>query len=298
MNSAALTSCAAMVAAAQAFAHQAVAQAPVATAPAANRIEAAWSSFSGAFARTSAADQNQASSAVDLSWAPAANTVTATVDQHGRVVAAPATMPVQRTGQDMRPSAESAGSSGESPCPIASALPTAEARQLVEATAREERFPVDLALAVAKTESAFVSNTLSSRGAYGLMQLMPATARAYGANICDPKENIRAGLAFLRELTQRYGNPVYVLAAYNAGEPRLLRHRGVPPIGETVTYISRVLNEWHGWRPPGERSGAPGAPASEMQASHSGHTAGPASARRATRETAANWQGGFVHHFD
>lgn len=296
MNSAALMSCAAMVAAAQAFAHQAVAQAPVATAPAANRIEAAWASFSGASARTSAAAQNQASSTVDLSWAPAASTVTATVDEHGRVVAAPATMPVQRTGGDTRPPADGAAATAESPCPGAAALPAAEARQLVEATAREERFPADLALAVAKTESDFVSNIVSTRGAYGLMQLMPATARAYRVNICEPKDNVRGGIAFLRELTERYGNPVYVLAAYNAGEPRLLRHRGVPPIGETVTYISRVLNEWHGWRPPGERSGAAGAPVSEMVPNRAGRTAAPA--RRAAHETAANWQGGFVHHFD
>ena len=297
LNCTLLTTCAALVAACQAFVQVAEAQTPDAQA-AASRIEAAWASFGAASTRSSATRPNQGSPGVDLSWAPAASTVTATVDRNGRVVTTPAAGLIQRTGENTMPPADGAATSAGPPCPAIPALPLADARQLVEATAREEWFPVDLALAVAKTESALVSNILSPRGAYGLMQLMPATARAYGVDICDPKDNVRGGIAFLRELTERYGNPIYVLAAYNAGEPRLLRHRGVPPIGETVTYIARVLNELHGCKPPGERPGsATGAPASEMQASRTGRTAGRGSTPPAGRE-AANWQGGFVHHFD
>jgi len=298
LNCTTLTACVALMAAPQTLVQMATAQ-TADTPAAASRIEAAWASFGAASTRSSTTRPNQGSPGVDLSWAPAASTVTATVDRDGRVVTTPAAGSIQRTGENTMPPADGSATGAESPCPAVPALPAADARQLIEATAREERFAVDLALAVAKTESAFVSNILSPRGAYGLMQLMPATARSYGVNICDPKDNVRGGIAFLRELTERYGNPFYVLAAYNAGEPRLLRHRGVPPIGETVTYIARVLNEWHGWKPPGERRGgsAAEAPASEMQASRTGRTAGRGSTQAAGRE-AANWQGGFVHHFD
>lgn len=79
------------------------------------------------------------------------------------------------------------------------------------------------------------------------MQLMPATAQAYGIDICDPKDNVRGGIAFLRELTAKYRNPVYVLAVYNAGEPAVLEAGGVPPTPETVGFVAAVLNEFYQW---------------------------------------------------
>ena len=159
LNCTLLTTCAALMAACQAFVQVAKAQTPDAQA-AASRIEAAWASFGGASTRGAATRPNQGSHGVDLSWAPAASTVTATVDRDGRVVATPSTGPIQRAGEDTIPPAKGAATSAESPCPAAPALAPAEARQLIEATAREERFPLNLALAVAKTESALVSNIL------------------------------------------------------------------------------------------------------------------------------------------
>lgn len=168
--------------------------------------------------------------------------VTASVDPNGRIVPGGTIGgSVQRIGEQAESGARLAAQ--ESPCAEVSAMPADEARRLVEATAREEQFQPELVIAVAKAESRFVSTSVSPKGAYGLMQLMPATAQAFGVNICDAKDNVRGGIAFLRELTAKYRNPVYVLAAYNAGEPAILKAKGLPPTAETVGYVATVLNE-------------------------------------------------------
>jgi hypothetical protein len=223
--------------------------------------------------------------------------VTASVGPDGRVVpgSGSAGGPVQRIGQEL---SDRARVGADSPCAEAPAMTADEARRLVDSTAREEQFEPALVMAIAKVESEFVSTSVSPKGAYGLMQLMPATAQVFGVNICDPKDNVRGGIAFLRELTAKYRNPVYVLAAYNAGEPAILKAKGLPPIGETVGYVAAVLNNFYEWPAnPGRTEGlgsGPGRPQRSMSAE-----AGPSRpARRGTRDEANGWQGGFVQNFD
>lgn len=100
-----------------------------------------------------------------------------------------------------------------------------------------------LVKAVVKAESSFNRMAVSPKGALGLMQLMPATARMHGVrNVFMPHENIEGGCKHLRMLMDRYrGNLPLVIAAYNAGERRVDEARGVPTIAETREYLARVL---------------------------------------------------------
>lgn len=98
-----------------------------------------------------------------------------------------------------------------------------------------------------EVESGFSVRAVSPRGAIGLMQLMPATARDYGvADPFDPRQNLDAGAQHLRRLLDRYGqDPTLALAAYNAGEGSVARYRGqVPPYAETLAYVPRVLGRY------------------------------------------------------
>lgn len=102
---------------------------------------------------------------------------------------------------------------------------------------------VDLVRAVIQTESAYDPWARSSKGAMGLMQLMPDTAADYGvADPYDPEENVRGGVAYLKNLLDRYGgNEELALAAYNAGPTTVDRYgQKVPPYRETRTYLKRV----------------------------------------------------------
>jgi hypothetical protein len=100
----------------------------------------------------------------------------------------------------------------------------------------------DLVRAVIQAESAFNPMARSVKGAMGLMQLMPATAVAYGvANAYDPAENIRAGVAYLRGLLDRYSqNEELALAAYNAGPTAVEKYGAVPPYRETKNYVAKI----------------------------------------------------------
>lgn len=100
-----------------------------------------------------------------------------------------------------------------------------------------------LALAVIAVESAGESRAKSKAGAQGLMQLMPATATRFGVtDAFDPKQNIRGGVAFLDFLMEKFeGDPILVLAGYNAGENSIGQHGGVPPYAETRDYVPKVL---------------------------------------------------------
>ncbi len=115
---------------------------------------------------------------------------------------------------------------------------------LIETAARSSGLEPALVKAVLVAESGADPQAVSPRGASGLMQLMPATARQYGVrDIFDPEQNIRAGTQYLRDLKHRYGNDLrLMLAAYNAGPGAVDQNRGVvPPFGETLEYIPRVL---------------------------------------------------------
>lgn len=101
----------------------------------------------------------------------------------------------------------------------------------------------DLVRAVMQVESAFNPNAISPKGAMGLMQLMPATMRQYGVrNAFNPAENVRAGVAYLRDLLQRYSNnEELALAAYNAGPGAVDKHgQAVPPYRETQNYVAKI----------------------------------------------------------
>lgn len=103
-----------------------------------------------------------------------------------------------------------------------------------------------LVLAVMGIESAGNSDAVSSAGAVGLMQLIPATAERFGVkDSTDPIQNIKGGVAYLDWLLKEFDNdPVMVLAAYNAGEGAVRENGGVPPFAETRDYVPKVLAAW------------------------------------------------------
>jgi soluble lytic murein transglycosylase-like protein len=114
---------------------------------------------------------------------------------------------------------------------------------LIVEHARRNSIRADLVRAVVQVESAYNPYAVSPKGAQGLMQLMPATARRFGVvNAFDPEQNIRAGVAYLRELLDRYGNDEQLaLAAYNAGPGAVDRYgETVPPYRETQNYVSKI----------------------------------------------------------
>ena len=121
---------------------------------------------------------------------------------------------------------------------------SSEFDRLIERAARSHAVRPELVRAVILVESAFNPRAVSSRGAVGLMQLLPATARRYGvADAFDPEQNITAGVHYLRDLLTRYGNNLELtLAAYNAGEDAVERYgHNIPPFAETRHYVPTVL---------------------------------------------------------
>ncbi len=107
----------------------------------------------------------------------------------------------------------------------------------------------ELITAVIAAESNFDPNAVSSKGAQGLMQLMPATAASLGVrNVWDPRQNIRAGADYLARLYAKYDDLTLALAAYNAGEGRVAQHGGVPPFREMRNYVQRVLSYYERYR--------------------------------------------------
>jgi soluble lytic murein transglycosylase-like protein len=149
----------------------------------------------------------------------------------------------------------------EAPAPVVQ--PTAPVIAIIEKPAPVETTPIALALTAAhkyslpdafvagvmRAESGFNPAAVSPKGAIGLMQLMPDTARDLGVNPKNPGENADAGTRYLRDLLARYEdqpNQVELaLAAYNAGPAAVDKYHGVPPYRETHDYILRVLKSWN-----------------------------------------------------
>ena len=133
-------------------------------------------------------------------------------------------------------------------------------RKVVRASVHDEllvsyaqQYNIDpyLLMAISQIESGRNSNALSPKGAMGLMQIMPATARLLGhrghaQELYDPATNIKLACVYLRVLFRRYGNDIpLILAAYNAGEAAVQRYGGnIPPYPETQDYVRRVMNKY------------------------------------------------------
>jgi soluble lytic murein transglycosylase-like protein len=131
---------------------------------------------------------------------------------------------------------------------IASSQIPAPAKDLFAAAAEKHGLPVALIRSVVRAESNFNANAVSPKGALGLMQLMPGTARELGADPTVPEQNVDAGTRYLRDLLIRYeGSDDQVaraVAAYNAGPGAVDKYKGVPPYLETQSYVRRVLREY------------------------------------------------------
>ncbi len=121
--------------------------------------------------------------------------------------------------------------------------------QLAEAVALKYSLPSGFVSGVMKTESGFNPAAVSPKGAVGLMQLMPATAKDLGVDAAKPSDNADGGARYLRDLLALYEDKpdqvVLALAAYNAGPAAVEKYHGVPPYRETREYILRVLKAWN-----------------------------------------------------
>lgn len=114
--------------------------------------------------------------------------------------------------------------------------------EIIDTFAAQQGVPAKLVRALIQVESAYQARARSPKGAMGLMQLMPTTARRYAvADPYDPVSNIKAGIKHLKSLLERFPLAL-ALAAYNAGETAVQRFRGIPPYPETRNYVSRILN--------------------------------------------------------
>lgn len=121
-----------------------------------------------------------------------------------------------------------------------------------QAAARHNVDP-NLVRSVIKVESNFNPNAVSRKGAMGLMQLMPSTARSLNvSNPFDPQQNVDAGVRHLKKLLDSYGGDIRLsLAAYNAGAGAVARNAGVPHFFETQNYVRRITNLYYGGSEPG-----------------------------------------------
>jgi len=126
----------------------------------------------------------------------------------------------------------------------ASARNPAEFEQIINSCAVQYGVDKSLVKAVIHAESGYDPNAVSSKGASGLMQLMPNTARSLKvANSFDPADNIHGGVRYLKFLLDTFkGDVTLALAAYNAGLSRVAQYGGVPPYAETRNYVAKVLS--------------------------------------------------------
>jgi soluble lytic murein transglycosylase-like protein len=125
--------------------------------------------------------------------------------------------------------------------PVAPPIAQPTPLELADAAADRYGLPRGLVRSVMSAESANRPNAVSPKGAIGLMQLMPATAKALGVDPHDPAQNVDAGTRYLRDLLLLYDYRLWhALAAYNAGAGAVQKYKGIPPYRETVNYVNRI----------------------------------------------------------
>jgi soluble lytic murein transglycosylase-like protein len=117
---------------------------------------------------------------------------------------------------------------------------------VVKRVSGKHRIDPALVHVIIEAESNYDVFAISDKGAMGLMQLMPATARQYGVNnVFDPAQNIEGGVRYLKDLVKLYdGQTKLVLAAYNAGQEAVKKYKGVPPYAETKAYIAEIMRNY------------------------------------------------------
>jgi soluble lytic murein transglycosylase-like protein len=171
-----------------------------------------------------------------LPIAARADQIVMLVDEQGRKIyvnTGDSANPVDWVTRSFRPGP--AAVSGKAPADIS---------QMVEQTANRFKVDPELVHAIIRVESGYDSQAVSSKGAMGLMQLIPATAQRFGvANPFDPKQNIEGGVTYLKHLLDLFGGDLPLsLAAYNAGEHTVQRSGGIPAIAETQNYVRKITS--------------------------------------------------------
>ncbi|MCZ6489818.1 MAG: lytic transglycosylase domain-containing protein [Acidobacteria bacterium] len=163
-----------------------------------------------------------------LPAAQAADRIAAYLDSRGRVVF---------VNQARNPSPPKQATSGQARTAARSNLD-----HVIQRSANRHQVDPDLVRAIVRVESNYNPYAVSSRGAQGLMQLIPATARRFGVrDAFDPSANLEGGIRYLKHLMELYdGDLELVLAAYNAGENAVSRYNGVPPFRETRNYLRKI----------------------------------------------------------
>ena len=129
--------------------------------------------------------------------------------------------------------------------PVLAQKPPGDPKSLIRDAAVRNGLPPSFVTSVAAVESAFRQDAVSPKGATGVMQLMPDTARQLSADPKDLEQNIDAGTRLLRELLIKYdGDVVKALSAYNAGTGAVAKYQGLPPYRETQNYVNRVIEKY------------------------------------------------------
>jgi soluble lytic murein transglycosylase-like protein len=151
------------------------------------------------------------------------------------------------------------------PRPKSASAVSGQFAQTVERIARQNQLSAQLIHSVIQVESNYDPYAVSPKGALGLMQLIPSTARRFGvSDVFDPADNIQGGARYLKYLLELYkGDKALALAAYNAGEGAVSRYGGVPPFPETWNYVTRVRKRLEETAAPDETA----APVSAVQRS-------------------------------
>lgn len=127
------------------------------------------------------------------------------------------------------------------------AIPDEELNRIIADLSTKYGVDEKLVRSVISVESAWRHDAVSPKGAMGLMQLMPGTARMLGVDPKDPAQNVEGGVKYLSQLSEKYGGDLEkTLAAYNAGPGRVDSYGGIPPFKETEAYVRRVLRLYEG----------------------------------------------------